>query len=80
MKKESYTPLRSSEQDKQQWTESAKKDNKSLSKWIREKLNFNYIAFGNYLLSKERADRVSNDVVKDQVTTADVENFLDKIK
>jgi hypothetical protein len=37
------------------------------------------VKFGNYLLSKERNESVS-DLNKDKVTHADVENFLETIK
>lgn len=36
------------------------------------------IAFGNYLLSKERKESLINEVNKKNVTHADIENFLTK--
>jgi len=36
------------------------------------------IAFGNYLLSKERKETLINDVNKKNITHADIENFLTK--
>jgi hypothetical protein len=36
------------------------------------------VEFGNYLLSDERKNKVINNVIKSEVSHADVENFLHK--
>jgi len=38
------------------------------------------VKFGNYLLSDERKENLRNKVNEKNVTHADIENFLEKIK